>query len=116
MNSPKNLTREGSEIDELLVRVRDAGAVDDNLGAEDWSLSDKAIAEAKAKLLALKKQWKAEAYEAGRIAEAKTCEQARRHDREVVRREALGRSRRSNDSETMRRVALNLLDVTRGEG
>lgn len=33
-------------IADVLLRVRDAGALDDNNGAEDWTHSDKAIDEA----------------------------------------------------------------------
>lgn len=32
-----------AEIREKIRQVRDAGAIDDNMGAEDWSASDKAI-------------------------------------------------------------------------
>jgi len=46
MNEPQS-------IEYLLRRVRDAGAVDDNNGAEDWSLSDGAIDEAKAAIEAM---------------------------------------------------------------
>ena len=35
-----------SNIQDILKRVRDAGAQDDNNGAEDWSHSDQVIAEA----------------------------------------------------------------------
>lgn len=38
--------------EDLLRNVRDAGALDDNNGAENWNYSDDKIAEAKQKLLA----------------------------------------------------------------
>lgn len=40
-----------SKIVYILQRVRDAGAEDDNMGAEDWTLSDKVIDEASQALL-----------------------------------------------------------------
>lgn len=40
-----------SKIVYILHRVRDAGAEDDNMGAEDWTLSDKVIDEASQAIL-----------------------------------------------------------------
>lgn len=37
-------------LDEILKTVRDAGALDDSNGAEDWSYSDDKISEAKSRL------------------------------------------------------------------
>lgn len=42
-------TTEG--LDRILRVVRDAGALDDNMGAEDWTQSDKSIVEAKQAIL-----------------------------------------------------------------
>lgn len=39
-------TQAVEQLRALLCRVRDAGALDDNQGAEDWSFSDKVIDEA----------------------------------------------------------------------
>lgn len=39
--------------EQILRKVRDAGALDDNNGAEDWSHSDKVIEEAQAALLSI---------------------------------------------------------------
>lgn len=35
-----------NSIREILMRVRDAGALDDNYGAEGWAMSDEAIDQA----------------------------------------------------------------------
>lgn len=45
------MSKPDASLDELLHKVRDAGALDDNNGGEDWTHSDKEIAETKAAIL-----------------------------------------------------------------
>jgi len=46
MNTPANQSID-EKLDTLLRIIRDAGAEDDNHGAEDWTFSDSKIVEAK---------------------------------------------------------------------
>lgn len=54
MSAPKESQQnKDSELEDILRLVRDAGAIDDNMGAEDWRASDLAIDKAKAALTVL---------------------------------------------------------------
>lgn len=52
MSAPKE-SQQNKELDDILRLVRDAGAIDDNMGAEDWRASDLAIDQATAALTVL---------------------------------------------------------------
>lgn len=59
----------GDWLDEVLTAVRDAGAIDDNYGAENWTLSDMEIAQSKAAIQAHFEKQAVERERAARIDE-----------------------------------------------